>query len=124
MTSVLIADSHEPMRRLLRAVVGTMADAIFECSDGHEAVVLYQAHHPNYVLMDIEMNGLDGIQVTRQILQLDAGARIIIVTQHDDPAWRAAARSAGAFGYVLKDDLKTLRQLLVPMRTRGKGDWR
>jgi DNA-binding NarL/FixJ family response regulator len=112
MTSVLIVDDHEPMRRLLHAVVGTTADAIFECGDGYEAVVIYQARHPDYVLMDIEMKGLDGIQATRQILQLDPGARVIIVTQHDDLAWRAAARSAGACGYVLKDDLKTLRQLL------------
>jgi CheY-like chemotaxis protein len=107
MTSVLIVDDHEPMRRLLHAVVGTIADAIYECGDGYEAVVIYQARHPDYVLMDIEMKGLDGIQATRQILQLDPGARVIIVTQHDDLAWRA-----GACGYALKDDLKTLRQLL------------
>src|SRR5262249_58459631 len=103
-----------PYTTLFRSI-GTMADPIYECGDGHEAVVIYQARHPDYVLMDIEINGLDGIQFMQQILQLDAGARIIIVTQRDNPAWRAAARSAGAFGYVLKDDLKTLRQLLEPI---------
>ena len=113
MTSVLIAVDHAPMRRLLRAVVGTLAEAIYECDDGFEAMAVYQAQHPDYVLMDTEMKGLDGIQTTRQILHLDPGARVIIVTQHDDPAWRTEASSAGACGYVLKDDLKTLRRLLL-----------
>ena len=117
MTSVLIVDDHEPMRRLLHTVVGTMADAIYECGDGYEAVAVYQAQHPDFVLMDIEMRGLDGIQATRQILQLDPDARVIIVTQHDDPAWRAAASSAGGWEYVLKDDLTPLRRLLQTDQT-------
>jgi DNA-binding NarL/FixJ family response regulator len=100
------------MRRLLHAVVGTLADDIHECGDGYEAVVIYQARHPDFVLMDIEMKGLDGIQATRQILRLDPDARVIIVIEHDDPAWRAAASSVGAWGYALKDDLTTLRRLL------------
>lgn len=112
MTSVLIVDNHERMRRLLRAVVDTVADVVLECSDGQEAVVIYQVQHPDYVLIDIDMKGGDGIQATRQILKLDPGARVIIVTQHGDPAWRAAASAAGAHGYVLKDDLKTLRRLI------------
>lgn len=112
MTSVLIVDNHEPMRRLLHAVVGTVADVVFECSDGHEAAIIYKVERPDYVLMDIDMKGQDGIQATRQILELDPGARVIIVTQQADPAWRAAASSAGAHGYVLKDDLETLRRLI------------
>ena len=100
MTSVLIVDGHTRMRRLVHSVVGTMADDIYECSDGKEALIIYGRLRPDYVLMDIEMKGLDGIQATRQILQLDPDARIIIVTQQDDQA------------YVLKDDLKSLRGLL------------
>ena len=111
MTSVLIVDGNAAMRRLLHAVVGTMANDIYECSDGQEATVIYRERRPDYVLLDVEMKGLDGIQVTKQILQLDPRARIIIVTQQNNPVWRSAAASAGAFGYVLKDDLKALRRL-------------
>ena len=118
MTSILIADHHAPMRRLLQTVVGALADDIYECGDGQEAVNIFKDLHPDYVLMDIEMNGLDGIQATRQILQLDPNARIIIVTQQNDPAWRAAAASAGACGYVLKENLLDLRRWLQAERER------
>jgi len=64
------------------------------------------------VLMDIEMNGLDGITATRRIKAAHPAAKIIIVTNYDDPALREAARNAGACGYVLKENLFEVSSLL------------
>ena len=66
------------MRRLLHAVVGTVADVIFECSDRHEAVVIYQAQYPDYVLMDIEA-GTPWL----------AESSLDVIAIFDQPAWAA-----------------------------------
>jgi DNA-binding NarL/FixJ family response regulator len=64
--------------------------------------------------MDWEMKLGGGLAATRQILVNFPEARILLVTQHDDPELSAAAYEAGAKGLVLKDDLPTLRLLLLP----------
>jgi len=75
---------------------------------------------PIWVLMDVEMNPMDGITATFKIREHFVAARILIVTQYDDSEMRAAARAAGALGYVLKDNLFELRRLLaLPLNSTG-----
>jgi DNA-binding NarL/FixJ family response regulator len=62
--------------------------------------------------MDIEMKGMDGITATREITRAFPGARVIIVTQHNDEMLRAAASAAGACGYVPKENLLAIRELI------------
>jgi DNA-binding NarL/FixJ family response regulator len=62
--------------------------------------------------MDVQMPGVDGLAATRQIIQFDAAARIVIVTDYDDDELRVAAREAGASAYVLKQDLTALDAFL------------
>jgi CheY-like chemotaxis protein len=101
------------MRELIRTVVGSLAQEIFECSRGDEAVAAVAAHQPDLVLMDIEMPGLDGIAATRAIRARFPELRVAIVTQHDESDLRESAERAGACAYVLKDNLLAIRQLLV-----------
>jgi DNA-binding NarL/FixJ family response regulator len=63
-------------------------------------------------VMDIEMEGMDGITATRTILQSYPDARIIIVTTFDDPRLRSAARAAGARDYVLKQNVMELVKMV------------
>jgi DNA-binding NarL/FixJ family response regulator len=58
------------------------------------------------------MKEVDGITATREITAADPHARIVIVTNHDDPGLRDAAERAGACGYVLKENLLEVRRLL------------
>ncbi len=110
---LMIVEDNDQMRRLIKGFVAKFADEIWECSDGAEAVAAYAAHRPDWVLMDVEMHPMDGITATLKIRQLFAGARIVILTQYDDPMTRAAARQAGACGYVLKDELPAIRELIL-----------
>jgi CheY-like chemotaxis protein len=112
MRLLIVEDNHQ-MRRLIRSVVGNLADCVVECSDGAEALQAYRAHQPDWVLMDIEMRRLDGLSATRQIKAAFPEARIVIVTEYDDPAWRNEARRAGACAYVLKETLYELRRILT-----------
>lgn len=112
---VLIVDDNTEMRRLLRSFVTRLAEAVYECEDGAQAVDAYAAEHltaADWVLMDIEMSRLDGLEATRQLKSVWPDARVCIVTGYDLPEWREAAVAAGASGYVLKENLIELRQRL------------
>jgi len=109
---LLIVEDNVGMRVLIkRALVGLGAEFI-ECGDGAEAVAAFAAGRPDFVLMDIEMPIMDGITATRQIIAADPSARIIILTNHNQPSQREAALAAGASGYTLKENLLDLIQAL------------
>ncbi len=112
MTRILIADDNACMRQMLRQTVAGLASAVDEASDGAEAVRLYTAHQPDWVLMDLRMEPMNGLQATAQILGCFPEARIIIVSQYDDPELRAEAARAGACAYVLKENLDQLTAIL------------
>jgi CheY-like chemotaxis protein len=112
---IMIVEDNPQMRQLIRSVVEDLAEAIVECSDGEEAVAAYAALQfsgDDRVLMDLQMPRLGGLEATGRLRAAFPEARIIIVTQYDDPHWRAAAQEAGACGYVLKENLLDLRPLL------------
>lgn len=107
------------MRALIRSLVEEKSSAVHECSDGESALELYSRVRPDLVLMDVEMGGMDGIAATRALRKSDPTARIIIVTNHGEEQYRAAATAAGASGFVCKDDLLELPGMLVSARTPG-----
>jgi CheY-like chemotaxis protein len=109
---ILIVDDNPEVRSLLRRLLGDLAEEIAECADGHEALAGYAALLPDWVLMDIEMTPVDGLTATRQVCAAWPEAKVIMVTNHDNEALRQAALTAGARGYVVKDDLSRLRPLL------------
>lgn len=108
---LLIVEDNLEMRRLIGQIVRKTGDTIFECSDGNCAVKAYREHSPDWVLMDIEMPGMDGIAATREIIAAYPLARIAIVTDHDNANLRDAARDAGAARYIVKGNLLELRTL-------------
>ena len=111
---ILTVDDNATMREMIRSVLPEVFDEIRECEDGSEALDCYNSFLPDWVLMDWEMKLVNGLAAMRRIIVNFPDARVILVTQHDDPELLAAAYEAGAKGVVLKDDLPTLRSLLSP----------
>jgi len=110
--NVLIVEDSGPMRRLIQEIVSGLADEVHECGDGADALAAYVLHRPDFVLMDIRMDLVDGIQATRQIKAADPAARVIIVTDYDQADLREGARQAGACAYVVKENLLELVRFL------------
>jgi CheY-like chemotaxis protein len=109
---ILITDDHQEMRLLIKTLIGDLANETIECANGSEALASYREHRPDWVIMDVKMPVTDGISATRQIRAAFPAARIVIVTDYDDPRLRSAALAAGACGYLIKDELMRLRELL------------
>lgn len=110
--NLLIVEDNLKMRRMIKSIVADLADRIDECDDGGEALALYTANHPDWVLMDIHLRETNGIAATREITSVFHEAKIIIVTNYDDAHFRESAREAGAVDYVLKENLLDVRRIL------------
>ena len=109
---ILIAEDNPLMNKLLRAMVDDLDELIVECGDGAEACRLFEQHCPDWVLMDVSMQIMDGLAAARQIISRCPTAKVIIITNHDDAATRARAFEAGVCGFLGKDDLQPLRPLI------------
>lgn len=110
---VLVVEDNPDMRALIRSLVEGTGSAVYECADGETALDLYGRVHPDLVLMDVAMGGMDGIATTRALRRTDPNARVVIVTEHDEEAYHRAAEEAGATAYVRKDRLFDLPRLLT-----------
>lgn len=105
---IQIVDDSPNMRETIKSVLSGLGAEFIESSDGDEAVQQYASCKPDLVIMDIRMQRMDGIAATHAIRKSSPLARVVIVTQYDDNDLSAAARDAGAMGYILKDDLSQL----------------
>ncbi|MFF0430513.1 response regulator [Streptomyces sp. NPDC004520] len=122
MTTVLIADD-QPMQRFgFRMLLESQDDmtVVGEASNGTEAIRLVDRHHPDVVLMDIRMPGLDGIEATRRIITTGARTRILIVTTFDLDEYAYDGLRAGASGFLVKDAQP--EELLSGIRAVAAGD--
>ena len=119
---VLVADDQSMVRAGFRMLLSGEAEieVVAEASNGLEAVDKAARFHPTVALMDIRMPELDGLEATRRILAADNGARILILTTFDLDEYVYEALTAGASGFVLKDDPP--EQLIAAIRTVAAGD--
>ncbi len=101
---VLVADDHPVVRDGLRAMLASagVAEVVCEAATGDQAVRQAAVCHPDVVVMDLAMPGLDGVEATRQIMQANPQVGVLVLTMHDDDDAVFAAMQAGARGYVLK----------------------
>jgi CheY-like chemotaxis protein len=110
---ILIVDDSEPMRRTIKSLLGRVAGGFCECSDGDEAMAAYASYRPDWVVMDIKMERVDGIAATRQIVAGFPDAKVAILTSYDEAGLEKVAREAGARTCLLKDDLLSLRRIVM-----------
>jgi DNA-binding NarL/FixJ family response regulator len=122
MTTVLIADDHSLQRLGFRMLLESQDDMTVagEAAGGAEAARLAAGLHPDVVLMDIRMPGLDGIEATRRITASGGRTRVLILTTFDLDEYAFAGLRAGASGFLVKDAQPT--ELLAAIRAVACGD--
>jgi DNA-binding NarL/FixJ family response regulator len=122
MITVLIADDQPLQRMGFRMLLDSsmLTTVVGEAEHGADAVRQAATLHPDVVLMDIRMPGMDGIEATRNIVRAGGRSRVLILTTFDLDEYAYSALRAGASGFLLKDALPD--ELLAGIRAVAAGD--
>ncbi|HTP11818.1 MAG TPA: response regulator transcription factor [Anaerolineae bacterium] len=119
---ILIADDHDVVRDGLRLILESEDDfeVVGEAANGAEAVRLCSELHPQVVLMDLRMPGMDGLTAIKHIRQQQPDGNIVILTTYNEDALMIEGLRSGARSYLLKD---TKRQVLFDtLRAAARGE--
>lgn len=118
---VLIADDHAVVRAGLRMLIDAEADmrVVGEAGDGREAARKARACRPDVVVLDLSMPGPGSGEVIGLVRRAHPGARVLILTMHDDAGSLSSAMAAGAVGYVVKQVVDV--ELLAAIRAVHDG---
>ncbi len=105
MIRILLVDDQKTIRESLRATLKLVPglQVVGTADSGEAAIAKTGLLHPDVVLVDMEMSGMDGIATTRIICEQFAGVKVIILSMHDDDNYVAQAVKAGAMGYLIKN---------------------
>jgi DNA-binding NarL/FixJ family response regulator len=108
-TQIVIADDHSIFRKGLRAVIEMEQGlrVIAEARDGEEALRQIKELRPDIAVLDVDMPGMDGFQVVKELRRGRIPCEIIILTIHSEEDMFNEALSLGVKGYVLKDNSST-----------------
>src|SRR4051812_5196078 len=119
---LLVVDDYGPWRQTVSAMFAARSDlrVIAEASDGQQAVQKAEELKPDLILLDIGLPKLNGIEAARQISKVLPNAKILFVSQHNDPDVVAAAFRGGAKGYVHKLDVPN--ELLPAVQAVLRGE--
>jgi len=106
--TVLLVDDHSLVRRGFRRMLEDEPDmkVVGEAGDGEEAVRLAKELHPQVVVMDCALPGMNGLQATREILEDSLHTAVLMLSMHTESTWVRQAIDAGARGYLLKNALE------------------
>jgi DNA-binding NarL/FixJ family response regulator len=119
---VLLADDHTLVRAGIRGLLeGLPGIAVAgETGEGHEALRMAESLHPDVVLLDIGMPGLNGLEVTERLTKLDPAIRVVILSMHQSEEYVLQALRAGAAAYLLKGS--AVAELEVAIRAVARGE--
>lgn len=121
--SVLLVDDHEMVRIGLAAVLDTEdgIEVVGEASNGHDGVRFATNYKPDVVLMDLVMEPIDGVETTRQILEVHPECKVIVLTSFIDDSKLYPVIEAGAFSYLLKTSRATEIAGAIRAAVRGQS---
>ena len=105
--TILLVDDHSLVRRGFRRILEDEPDmeVVGEAADGAEAVRLAADLHPQVVVMDCALPGMNGLDATRAILTDAPSTAILMLSMHSESTWVRQAIDVGAKGYILKNAL-------------------
>lgn len=101
---IMVVDDHAMIRTGLKQVCAALWDAaILEADTGAAALELQTRERPQVTILDLNMPGVSGLELLRQLVDTDAGARILVFSMHGEPIYAARALEIGAKGYLSKN---------------------
>ncbi len=118
---ILLVDDHKLMRDGIRTILerGSEFQVVGEAESGTDAVQFCRKSHPDLVIMDIGLPGMNGIEATTEILRHSPQTRVLILSMYDDESSVLGAIRSGARAFVLKRASSS--DLIDALRTVARG---
>lgn len=113
---ILIVDDSVRMRKLIISLLIDDKNEFYECEDGCYALPEYKRIKPDIVLMDVVMREMNGLDAAAEIINHFPEAKIITVTDYDDPLFRQKAEQIGIRNYIIKDNLTLISEIISSYR--------
>lgn len=105
MPTILVVDDHQRFRAVACAVLTASGwEVVGEAGSGEEAIAAAQATHPDVVLMDVRLPGIDGIEATRRILTRLPGTDVVLVSSRRLEELPSDAATCGAVRFLAKEE--------------------
>jgi DNA-binding NarL/FixJ family response regulator len=124
-TRVVIADDHPFIRVGIRGILQRMGDVEVagEAEDGFQALNLVRSLEPNILLLDMEMPGLQGIDVARELKKQGQKIPILVISAHEDKQFILGMLRIGAAGYLIKHEVPEMIARAVRGIVNGRRGW-
>jgi len=118
---ILVIDDHAATREEMVSLIEAQEDldVVGQAESGEEGVSLARQLHPDVIVMDIVMPGMNGITTTKAVRANDPTARILALSNHTDGNLVKIVLEAGATGYVRKD--RAYEELIPAVRAVAEG---
>lgn len=135
MATILVIDDNETIRLGLEAVIKRMGHTVITASSGEQGVALFKKHDVDFVITDLKMKGMDGVEVLRNVGSEDGDCPTMIVTAYGTVETAVEAMKLGAFDFLQKPfapevvELKVARALqlrqakLATRRLESENDY-
>ncbi|MEM1126674.1 MAG: response regulator transcription factor [Bacteroidota bacterium] len=122
---VLLADDHPLWRAGVRRLLEAEPDleVVGEAGTGPEAVAKARSLRPDVVVLDMEMPGLNGVEVARHIKAEQASVQILALSAYDEPAFTTELLKVGATGYITKEQAPEMIAATVRAIAQGEERW-
>jgi len=103
---IILADDHTIVRQGVETLLKSERDLeiIYKTSNGHKALEAIRAEEPELAVIDISMPRLNGLEATRRLKKSGSPTRVILLSMYKDEEYVRRAITAGAWGYILKED--------------------
>jgi two-component system response regulator NreC len=121
-TRIVLADDHAVVRSALRMLLEAEPEfeVVAEAGDAEEAARKVRGHHPDVLVLDLNMPGGSGLGVISKLREDSPETQVVVLTMQGEPAFAREAMRAGAIGYVLKEAAEADLVLAVQMAAQGR----
>jgi two-component system response regulator NreC len=119
---IVLVDDHSVMRAGLRLLLDAEPgfEVVAEAGNSQDAARYVRGHHPDVLLLDLNMPGGSGLELIPRMREEASETRIVVLTMQRDPAFARQALNAGAVGYVLKDAADGELALAIRLASSGQ----